>query len=126
MPIQNSDKPTSISAANISQLTFFVMPDGSRARTVLPDGADAASEIAASLIDMGFDIDREVGIPSSGVELWADADEDSPLREAICPGATLFFSAEGIAKLLKGGVSTPPLDALKNPSSSFVQRHAVK
>jgi len=114
---QRPDTTKAVSAANISQLTFFITPDGCRARTVLPAEDGTEFEIVESLKNLGFNIDREVGDSSSGVELWANADSDSPLRDAICPGATLFFSEAGIAKLIAGGVSTPTLNALKGKGS---------
>jgi hypothetical protein len=121
---QVPDTIRAVSAANISQLTFFVMPDGRRARAILPAEDGAESEIAESLKNLGFDIDREVGDGSLDVDLWADADSDSPLREAICPGATLFFSEAGIAKLIAGGVSTPTLNALKG--KALVRHHPTR
>ena len=116
------DVARAVSAANISQLTFFVMPDGCRARTVIPSAEGSDAEIVASLRNLGFSVDRAVGDSSSDVELWADADSDSPLEEAICPGATLFFSEAGIARLLEGGVSTPTLNALRGKPRTFVRQ----
>lgn len=103
--------PIKIAAANISQLTFFVAPDGSRAKTTLPDSEDVL-EIMESLSVLGFNLDREVG--SRSYDLWTNDDEDSPLIESIRPGSTLFFSKTGIFKLIEAGVSTTTINLLKD------------
>ena len=59
------DVARAVSAANISQLTFFVMPDGCRARTVIPSAEGSDAEIVASLRNLGFSVDRAVGDSSS-------------------------------------------------------------
>lgn len=102
-----SKRKKAIAVANLSQLQFSVSPDLEGAICKLPQ-AGSYIYYVKSLAALGFDIhnkNTDVSVPGSNSAL------DSALDTKH-----LLFTKSGIEKLVKGGVSTPTIDAVRGKS----------